>query len=83
MKEKASRKEIEELMKKAKTDKDFKKIKRLAMHSSIKLKELRKRFCKYCFYPLKGRIRINKESKSIICENCGKITRWILKNRKN
>ena len=76
MKEKLSKKEIKELIEKAKKPEDFKKIKRLAMHSSVKLGSLRKKFCKHCFHLLKGVTRINKSMKSIKCENCGKISRW-------
>jgi len=81
MKEKLDEEEIKELIKKAKTERDFKKIKNLAMHSSIKLGDLRKKFCKNCFHPLKGVTRINKGVKSIKCENCGKISRWKIKKK--
>ena len=76
MKEKASRKEINELIKKAKSAPDFKKIKRQAMRSGIKLDKERKKFCKFCYSPLKGKIRIKKGIKSITCENCNKTSRW-------
>ncbi|MEM3405606.1 MAG: hypothetical protein QW117_01370 [Candidatus Pacearchaeota archaeon] len=63
---------------KDKTSKDIKKIKRLAMKYNIKLKDKRKKFCKYCLNPYSGkeRIRIKKKMKIIICEKCGKVNRW-------
>ena len=63
-----------------KSAKDIKKIKKLAMSQNIPLKELRKKFCKKCYSPLKGKIRINNKIKSITCKECGNITRWKMKN---
>ena len=62
-----------------KSAKDVKKIKRLAMSHNIQLKELRKKFCKKCYSPLKGKIRIKNKKKVIICENCGSTSRWKMK----
>jgi RNase P subunit RPR2 len=63
-----------------KSAKDVKKIKKLAMSQNIPLKELRKKFCKKCYSPLKGKINIYKKIKKITCENCGNLTRWKIKN---
>jgi len=49
---------------------ELKKIKRLAMKYKIKLKEKRKLFCKKCLNALKGKTRINKKFKSVICKFC-------------
>jgi len=53
------------------TSKDLKKIKRLAMKYKIKLKENRRKFCKKCLSQLKGKTRISKTHKTIMCQNCG------------
>lgn len=57
---------------------ELKKIKRLAMKFKIQLGDYRKSFCKKCLFPLKGSISINKTHKSIVCENCGFITKYKL-----
>jgi len=53
------------------TNEEMKKIKRLAMKFKIKLGFYRKKFCKKCLFQLKGRTRISKTHKTIICKNCG------------
>ena len=53
------------------TNSELIKIKRLAMKFKIKLKENRKKFCKKCLLPLKGKTRISKTHKTVICQNCG------------
>ena len=70
--------EIKELISKNKA-KDNKQAKKLAMRNNIKLGNLRKNFCKKCFKPLRGKTRINKEFKTIRCENCNTIHRWLIK----
>ncbi len=66
---------------KDKTPKEVKKIKRLAMAYNIKLKELRRKFCKKCLTPYRNpKIRIRNKIKSVTCENCGYIARWKLKD---
>ena len=62
------------------TEKNFsaeeaKKIKRLAMKYNIKLGTYKRQFCKKCFLKLKGKIRITKTSKIIVCDNCGFVNR--------
>lgn len=60
-----------------KTPKEVKKIKKIAMRKSIKLRDKRKLFCKKCFAPYKNpKIRIKNKMKIIICENCGNVSRW-------
>jgi RNase P subunit RPR2 len=87
MKEKCSRterkKEIEEFFEniKNKSKKDVKKIKKQAMKNRLKLRDLRKKFCKKCFSPYKNsKIRIKNKIKSVICDNCGYISRWKIKD---
>jgi len=63
-----------------KSPKEIEKIKKIAMNHNILLGKLRKKFCKRCYSPLKGKIRINNEIKSITCENCGYVSRWKIKN---
>lgn len=62
-----------------KTPKQIKKIKKLAMHHSIKLKDKRKKFCKKCYSPKLKVIKINKGIKSVKCENCNFTSRWKIK----
>ena len=78
-------KEIEEFFKsenlKKATAKEIKKIKRIAMKHNLQLKEKRKLFCKKCFNVYnKSKIRIKDKIKFIVCENCGYVSRWKVKN---
>lgn len=52
------------------TKEEAKKIKRLAMKFNIKLKDERKKFCKSCLSQLKGKTRISKTHKIIVCKFC-------------
>lgn len=52
------------------TPEEMKKTRRLAMKYKIKLGHYRKKFCKKCLSQLKGKTRILKTHKTIICENC-------------
>ncbi len=62
---------------KNRTSEGVRKIKKLSMKHNLKLKDLRKKFCKKCFSPYKvPQIRFNKKIKSIKCRNCGYISRW-------
>ena len=62
---------------KDKSPKEVKKIKRLAMHHNIPLKEKRKKFCKKCLSPYKNpKVRIKRKIKTQACENCGYISRY-------
>ncbi len=81
LKKQEAKQEIEDFFKTMsnKTAKDVKKIKRLAMKYNIKLGDLRKKFCKKCYSPLKGKIRINKGFKTIECLECGYKNRWKMK----
>lgn len=51
---------------------EVRKTKRLAMSYNIKLRERRKKFCKYCLAQLRGKLRLTKTYKTIECEFCGK-----------
>jgi RNase P subunit RPR2 len=82
MKTELSRKQAEEKIENffkeidKKTPEQVRKMKRLAMHYKIKLKDKRKLFCKYC-YSSKLRVKsIKKGMKSVECQNCRKIMRW-------
>ena len=63
---------------KGKSPKEIEKIKKLAMNKKIPLKERKKLFCKYCFFPYNGleKIRIKNKIKSTQCHKCGKVSRW-------
>lgn len=75
-----AKKEIEEFFSdiKNKSPKEVKKVKKLAMRYNIRLKNLRKTFCRNCLTPYSGKekVRIKNGIKKIICENCEKISRW-------
>ena len=78
---KETEKKIEEFFHriKDKTQKDIRKIKRLAMSHNIKMGNKKKTFCKKCFHPyIEPSIRINKGIVNITCEKCGHISRWKL-----
>jgi RNase P subunit RPR2 len=82
MKIKLSRKQVEEKIENffpkiaGKTPEEIRKMKRLAMHHKIKLKEKKKLFCKYC-YSNKLKVKsIKKGVKSVECEDCKKVRRW-------
>lgn len=86
MKNKLSKKEIEEEIKQAfsKNPKpeEIKKIKKLAMSKNIKLGKLKKLFCKKChshFNSKNSEIRIKNGLKIIKCKNCANILRHKLK----
>ncbi|MEK6820305.1 MAG: hypothetical protein AABX71_01210 [Nanoarchaeota archaeon] len=82
MREKLGRKQAEEKIGeffkniKEKKQEEIKKIKRLAMHHNIKLKEKRKKFCKYCYSSKLRVLGIKNKVKRVECENCGRISRW-------
>ncbi len=57
---------------------EARKIKRLAMKYKIKLGGYRKKFCKSCLSQLKGKTRISKTHKTIICEKCSYKNRFKL-----
>jgi len=64
-----------------KTPEEIRKIKRLAMSKNIKLRDLRKKFCKKCYsiFPQNAEIKIKKPFKILKCKNCHHITRWRIK----
>ena len=71
--------QIEEFFKEinARTPKQVKKIKKLAMAYNIKLGEKRKLFCKKCFAPYTDpSIRIKNGLISINCGECKHTSRW-------
>ena len=81
-----SKKEIEEYIKnifsKESSAKEIKKAKKLAMSRNIKLKELRKKFCKNCyalFNSKNSEIRIKKGLKVIRCRECKFVSRYKIK----
>lgn len=65
---------------KFKSQKDIKKIKKLASSYKIPLKDNRKTFCKKCLSAyISPKIRIKNGKKIIECENCASLSRWELK----
>ena len=83
---KLSKKETEEKIKgffqniKNKTPDEIKKATKQAMSHNIKLKQLKKTFCRKCFMPYKNpNIRIKRGIKSVKCEKCGYVSRWKIK----
>jgi len=86
MKIKLSKKQVEQEIKKIfannPTQTQIKKTKTLAMSKSIKLGDLRKKFCKNCltfFTPNNSEVRIKKPLKIIKCKTCKYISRYKLK----
>ena len=79
---KLKKKEAEERIKqffkdiRKKKPEEVRKIKRLAMHFNIKLGAYRKKFCKYCFSPRLKVESVKNKVKVIVCENCGRKSRW-------
>ncbi len=73
--------QIKEIFSKNPTPKQIKKAKKLAMSKNIKLRELRKKFCKKCltfFTPSNHEIKIKKPYKIIKCKNCNYVSRYKL-----
>lgn len=85
MKTKLSKKEAEEKINdfflhiKSKNPEQIRKIKKLAMHHKIKLKEKRKLFCKYCYSSKLKVKRVKNKMKSVDCESCKRVFRWKIK----
>jgi RNase P subunit RPR2 len=86
MKEKLSKKEIEEeiikVFSKNSDSNEIKKIKKLAMSKNIKLGKLKSKFCKKCYSMFDSKnseVRIKKGFKIIKCKNCKHISRYKLK----
>jgi len=73
--------EILELFKdlKNRTPKEIRKIKRLAMKHNIKLRELKKKFCKKCFSQDLKIKSVRKRIKTVECRKCGNLMRWKIK----
>ena len=74
-------KEIKEFFKNIKDRKsrEIKKIKRLGMKHNIKLRALKKRFCKKC-YSTELKVRsIKNKIKTVECKKCKSIMRWKIK----
>ena len=64
----------------SKTQKDVKKIKKIAMSHNLKLKEKKKLFCKKCLTPyMNPKTRIKKNVKIMVCRNCNYVSKWKIK----
>jgi RNase P subunit RPR2 len=77
----AERKIDEFFTKKDFTSEEVRKIKRLAMKFKIRLSKHRAEFCKKCLAKLRGRTRVSKIYKTIICEKCNSLNK--IKIQKN
>ena len=89
MKNKFSKKEIEDKIKQAfslnPSKTQIRKIKSLAMSKNVKLNEYKNKFCKKClscFDSNNSKIRIRNRFKIIKCD-CGNIQRYILRPRQD
>jgi RNase P subunit RPR2 len=58
------------------TAEEVRKMKRLAMKFRIRLKEGRKKFCKKCLSKLRGKTRVTRFYKTVVCENCGFLNKF-------
>lgn len=87
MKNKSSKKDVEKKIEdffkniKNKDSESIRKIKRLAMHYHIRLKDKRKKFCQKCFSTSLRTKKIKNRMKLVECENCKKIYRWKVKTK--
>jgi len=84
MKMKINRKEAQEKIdeffrRREFSSEEIRKIKKLAMKFRIRLRENRKKFCKKCLSQLKGKTRVGKIYKSIVCEKCGERNKFKMK----
>ncbi len=73
--------EIDNIFLKNPSQKEIKKVKKLAMSKNIKLNKYKKKFCKKCFSFFNSsdsEIRIKRPFKIIRCKNCGYISRYKL-----
>ena len=64
---------------KNKNKEQIRKIKRLAMHYKIRLKEKRKKFCQKCFSTKLKTVRIKNKVKTVKCQECEEIYRFKVK----
>ena len=82
MKEKLNKKQAEERINEffkgieSKSPEQVRKLKSLAMKFNIKLKDKRKRFCKYCYSPKLKVKSVKRGVKAVECQNCKKLMRW-------
>jgi len=73
---------ISEIFSKKSSEEEIKKVKKLAMSKNIKLKELKKKFCKKCYSQFdsdNSGIRVKKGFKVVKCKKCGFLNRYKLK----
>jgi len=76
MNKKHADEEISEFFREKHNSDEVKKIKKTAMRYRIKLKDLRKKFCKKCFsMNLKFR-KVGNNIKTVECSDCGNLMRW-------
>lgn len=70
---------IQDVFSKQSSAKEIKKARKLAMSRNIKLKELRKKFCKKCYIMFNSKnseIKIKKGFKVVRCRECKNISRY-------
>ena len=70
---------IEEFFREKHKPEEVKKIKKLSMEYRIRLGELKKKFCKKCFFMNLKTLSIKNKVKRVQCENCKSIFRWRVK----
>ncbi|MBU0907333.1 MAG: hypothetical protein KKD18_00905 [Nanoarchaeota archaeon] len=63
------------------TAEEVRRVKRLAMKFKIRLGNYRRLFCKRCFAKLKGKTRVSKKYKSVVCGTCGYKNRFAISQR--
>ena len=73
------RKNIKDFFKTKHKPSEVKKIKKFAMHNQIKLKDLRKKFCKKCCSMNLKTISVKKGFKRVICKDCGFVNKYKIK----
>jgi predicted Zn finger-like uncharacterized protein len=73
---------ISDIFSRKSSEKEIKKAKKLAMSKNIKLKKLRKKFCKKCYSQFDGdnsKVKIKNGFKIVKCKKCGFLNRYKLK----
>lgn len=74
-------KEINELFEKSPSQKEIITVRKKAMRINLKLpKEIKRKFCRKCNSILRGKVRLNKGKRVILCSECGKFNRIKYKN---
>jgi RNase P subunit RPR2 len=73
---KQTQEKIRDFFKSNHSSEQVKKIKKLAMHHKIRLKDNKKLFCKKCYSMNLKVLGIKNKVKRIACKDCNSVMRW-------